>query len=228
MIQLDKQGFSGSVDIEILQDWFGRTHTARFAQLLHPDLVRLVSGRLEHSLWKIVKHGKIGAEMGPEDEVALGALNLVANAPGFLDVIRQITGCVRINRFVGRIYRMLPYSDHYDSWHDDLGGQADRLVGMSVNLGPVPYCGGLFRLADRNSGQVLGELPNTGQGDAILFRISPLLHHMVTRIDGPVPKTAFAGWFTAEEYDLQSEIKVARGLSATGPMISGNGEISGS
>ena len=206
MIQLVKHGFLGSADISVLQDEFERTHTTRLRQLIHPNLMQLVSHSLENSLWKNQEHKDIGREVVPEDQAMVGALNFVANAPGFVDVIRQITGCARINLFLGRIYRMLPDSDHYETWHNDTH-EGDRLVGMSVNLGPDPYCGGVFRLRDKNTTEVLAELPNTGQGDAILFRISRNLEHEVTTVEGAIPKTAFAGWFRAAEYDLLSLIK---------------------
>jgi hypothetical protein len=51
----------------------------------------------------------------------------------------------------------------------------------------------------QESGTVLSEMVNTGQGDAILFRISHNLKHMVTAVTGSEPKTAFAGWFRSGE-----------------------------
>jgi hypothetical protein len=78
---------------------------------------------------------------------------------------------------------------------------------MSINLGSRPYQGGIFRLRDQASGSVLCELPNTGQGDGIFFRISPALAHMVTPIEGSEPTTAFAGWFFSGEVDYYADLR---------------------
>jgi hypothetical protein len=99
-------------------------------------------------------------------------------------------------------------TDHFDSWHADLGAaQQDRFVGMSINLGSRPYQGGVFRLRNEASGTVLCELPNTGQGDGIFFRISPSLAHIVTSIEGSEPKTAFAGWFRSGEVEYYANLR---------------------
>jgi hypothetical protein len=44
------------------------------------------------------------------------------------------------------------------------------------------------------------ELPNTEPGDAIFFRIAPALQHVVSAVEGMVPKTAYAGWFGASTF----------------------------
>ena len=50
-------------------------------------------------------------------------------------------------------------------------------------------------LRERETGKPVCELPNTGPGDAIFFRISDKLQHIVTQVESEAPKTAFAGWF---------------------------------
>jgi hypothetical protein len=195
MIELTKDGMTGSADSGALQEQFEQTHTVRLPGLIRPDLMRIVSAHLEQSPWDVKEHGKIGREIVPADPEAMFALHFVVNGPGFLELIRQITGCPRIEGFMGRIYRMLPDPSHYDSWHSDIHQTEERLIGMSINLSPTAYDGGVFRLRDEQSGNILCELPNTGWGDAILFRLSPNLRHMVTAVEGGVPKTAFAGWF---------------------------------
>ena len=97
---------------------------------------------------------------------------------------------------MGRVYRMIPGSGHYDSWHSDMIGH--RMIGMSINLSPEPYSGGVFQLRERDSEQILYEVANTGLGDAILFRLADHLQHRITDVDGTIPKTAFAGWFQSE------------------------------
>jgi hypothetical protein len=120
-------------------------------------------------------------------------LLFLCNDPRLIDLVVETTGCGPIDSFVGRVYKMLPGPAHGGSWHDDnIGG---RRVAMSVNLGRVPYQGGVTELRDRKSGRILRRLANTGAGDALLFRVGPDLEHRVTGVEGEVPKTAYAGWF---------------------------------
>jgi hypothetical protein len=85
-------------------------------------------------------------------------------------------------------------------------------VGMSINLGRRPYQGGVFRLRDEASGAVLCDLPNTSQGDAIFFRVSPTLKHMVTPIQGTEPKIAFAGWFRSGAMGFYASVRLTAPL----------------
>ena len=151
----------------------------------------------------------------PERLGPVNILNFAANTSEFLDVIREITQCSQISSFYGRVYRMAPGAGHFDSWHSDLGKKGDRLIGMSVNLGS-PYRGGIFRLRELETGHVLCELPNTGPGDAICFRISPKLQHMVTTVEGAESKTAFAGWFFSGEIAFYTSLKQRH---MTGPVL---------
>ena len=85
-----------------------------------------------------------------EVNATLARLLLLVNDERMLDVVRSITGCGPIGHFDGRVYRLEPSSDHYDSWHDDLGD--GRLVAMSINLGRQPYEGGALEIRDRRTG----------------------------------------------------------------------------
>src|SRR5260221_10339055 len=124
----------------------------------------MISSRLAHCSWSTQDDGTIAKELLPIDLAPASALNFAANTPEFLDLIRHVTGQPDIKMFSGRVYRMSPGADHFDSWHADVGTtHRDRLVGMSINLSPRPYQGGVFRLRDEASQEILGELPNTGE-----------------------------------------------------------------
>jgi hypothetical protein len=94
------------------------------------------------------------------------------------------------------VYRLTP-GVHDDSWHDDLSG-SHRMIALSLNLSAAAYSGGTLQIRDRSSGEIVHEAANTGVGDAVLFRISPQLEHRVSRVDGAVARTAYAGWFQTE------------------------------
>jgi hypothetical protein len=207
MIQLTRTGLHCDADIETLRAEFARTHAIRLPGLFGADLMHMFFREMEAGNWITNQDGDIAREVLLKDIRAPAVADFVANTPELLSAVRQITGCEAIIRFHGRIYRMIPGTDHYDSWHDDCGD--GRLVGMSVNLGPRPYLGGVFQFRSPGTDQVLGELPNTGQGDAILFRISEDLQHRVTPMEGAEPKTAFAGWFESGSTDYYTALRRA-------------------
>src|SRR5689334_5787201 len=194
MIQLGKSRVvADPQDIERCRIEFDEKHCVLLPKLLEPPLLDFLLERLEQGLWQDRVHEDIGNEVVLEDASARGLLHFVANAPAFLKIVQEITGCGPLTQFGGRIYRFVPNSGHYDSWHNDNGN--GRLVAMSVNLSLRGYEGGVFQLREWSSKRILAEIANTGWGDATLFRISGELEHQVTEVTGEQPKTAFAGWF---------------------------------
>jgi hypothetical protein len=198
MIQLRKSSLvADPQDIERCKIEFREKHCVLLPKLLEPPLLDFLLERLEQGLWQDRVHDHIGNEVVLEDPSARGLLHFVANAPAFLNIVQEITGCGPLTQFGGRIYRFVPNSGHYDSWHNDNGN--GRLVAMSVNLSLRGYQGGIFQLREWSSKRMLAEIANTGWGDATLFRISGELEHQVTEVTGEEPKTAFAGWFKSED-----------------------------
>jgi hypothetical protein len=210
MIQLTRDGLVGSAHLEDLERQFERERVFRLTGLLHPELLHMISTRLGSAAWVTRDDGTIAREAAPVGPAPNSILNFVANTREFLELVRRITRCTRITWFGGRVYRLQPASDHFDSWHSDVDAEPvhPRLVGMSINLGSRPYRGGVFQLRDEASGEILCELPNAGQGDAIFFAISPSLKHMVTPIEGVEPKTAFAGWFHSGGVDFYASLSL--------------------
>ena len=72
------------------------------------------------------------------------------------------------------------------------------MISISINLSKDIYSGGVLQIFDCKSKKIIHEVGNTGFGDAIIFRITPNLEHMVTDVEGEVSKVAFAGWFQTE------------------------------
>jgi len=199
MIRLTRAGaeFTGRpADIDRLRQQFDREHCIRLPGLLEPGLLQQVLDGIEHSSFSPRTHKDIGEELCLQNPGTIGLLTFLANDPRFFHIVQQTTGCGPIGCFAGRVYRMIPHSGHYDSWHDDLGDH--RLVAMSLNLSSKVYAGGVLQIRKCATGQIVHAVPNTGLGDAILFRLSRELDHCVTEIDGAAPKTAFAGWFKSQ------------------------------
>ena len=180
-------------DVENLRSEFDRRHSIRLPQLLDAHLLQLIQDHLDPAQFYERAHGTVGTEFCLTHNKTAGLLHFLTNSPELFRFIEAATGCDRIGCFAGRVYRMMPGAGHYDSWHSDTSDY--RMVGMSLNLSTEVFSGGVFQLRNKESEQILCEMPNTGPGDAILFRIAHGLQHQITPIAGAVPKTAFAGWF---------------------------------
>jgi hypothetical protein len=183
-------------DLDRLRARFARQSCIQLPGLLDNWVFEFIQDQIARATFIDRVHKDIGVELSVADNPALNLLYFLANDRKVFQLVQRLTGCDRIGAFIGRIYRMVPGSGHYDSWHGDC--VAHRMVGMSVNLSPQIYTGGLFQLRERESKTIVTEAPNTGPGDAILFRIATDIEHRVTSVAGTAAKTAFAGWFVSE------------------------------
>ncbi len=198
IVQLRNQGLfvADPAAIANARAEFDARHCIRLPNLLEPALARSVLDALDRATFVDYSHEGIGTELCARPGLATGVLELLANDPQLFAAVRALTGCGPIGCYHGRVYRMVPGSGHYDSWHSDEG--FDRLITMSINLSPEPYEGGLLQMREKSSPHLLHEVANLGVGDAILFRIAPTLTHRVTTVEGRLPKTAYAGWFRSK------------------------------
>ena len=213
MIQLTHTGLTvDRQEIAGLRAEFSGVHCVQLPQLLAPSLLSFVQQRLEQGRWETKVYPDVGEEYALDDLPALNLLHFLANLPDFRDLMEEITGRTPLRGFEGRIYRMTAAAGHYDHWHDDTIGP--RLVGMSLNLSPRPFRGGLFQLREYKSERMLAQIANTGQGSALIFRIAEHLQHRISDMEGDEPKTAFAGWFRPDLPDFFEGLR-SRALTAT-------------
>lgn len=156
-------------------------------------------------------HPGIGVESCVRPGSLTTALELIFNDRHLFDLMNELTGCGPIGCFDGRIYRLVPGTDHHDSWHSDAG--QDRRVAMSISFGRQPFEGGVLQIRASGSPDILKEISNPTPGDGILFRIDPAYQHRVAPLQGKVPRTAYAGWF-CEQPDYRMAFKARRSVGA--------------
>jgi hypothetical protein len=210
MLQITKSGvvFTGSdANLERARADFQRQDWVSLPAILNPELLSMIQQQLAAS-------DITTKSIYPEPNVSDGALLLLLNNPQLFKFIEQIIGCGHIGCFRGRIYRFVPGAKNPLEWHTDLNGT--RLVALTINLSTELYQGGVLRIRERKTRRILGEMTNSGFGDAILFRIDNRLEHSVSDVEGTVVKTALAGWFESEpEYRTLLAEGVARSVRKT-------------
>jgi hypothetical protein len=199
----------GSIDLVVASDLaldeagdaFSRNHCVKVRGFLSGDLAEEILTKMRpEDFYERAHKGFTGSEAClREDSSMLALLWFLVNDERLFQVLEAVTGCPTIGSFQGRVYRLTNSPGHHDDWHHDLVD--NRLVAMSVNLSSDGYEGGILQIRDGTSREVLHEEPNTGLGDAVIFRLAPGLEHRVTNVSGDRPKTAFAGWFkSAPDY----------------------------
>lgn len=198
---------ASSAEIEKLGESFDTHHFFRIPRLFESSLLDAILARIAETRFHDRVHDGVGKEQTFSGGGLDVGLNFLANDERLMDLVERVTGCGRIGSFRGRVFRLAPGGDYYDSWHADL--EDHRIVAMSVNLSPEPYEGGLLQIRNRESGTVLVEVGNPGVGDAVVFRLATGFEHRVTALEGTAPRTAFAGWFRSQP-DFRGDPAAAR------------------
>jgi hypothetical protein len=219
MIQLTRTGvvFSGTEDdLARQRAQFDRDHYIILPKLFDSELLQMVLKRIESARFVPFDHKGVALEYCMDDPPTIQLLEFVANVPSFRRLVERITGCGGIGVYRGRVYRMTSSDGHQTIWHDDwIQG---RMITMSVNLTPHIFHGGALEMRNRGTKTILHEIHNTGLGDALLFRIGPDLQHRVQPIEGSIPKTALAGWFTTGKNFFQTVRELRTGSVSSDPL----------
>jgi hypothetical protein len=206
MIQIKRDGKVIVNDLEALRAEFAQKHCVLLPQILAPDLLEFLGRQLAQASFVTKLEREADEEFGkvlfiPESEPALFVLHLLLNNLSLFEALEHITECGAIGNFTGRIHQSAPGGDHKIDWHGD---NADhRLLGLTLNLGDEDYTGGLFQLRNKQTQQVVCELPRKPPGDAFVFRISPGLQHRLTMLRSGGRRTVGVGWFRSHP-DLRS------------------------
>ncbi len=179
-----------------LRERFARDGYVKLPGFLSPGLLAAVLAAVDRTVFEPRVHEGIGVEVCARQGAASGALEFLLNDAALHAAVSELTGCAPIRCFEGRIYRLVPGTDHYDSWHSDVG--QGRLLAVSINLGRQPFEGGELQIRRAGSPVVVAEVENRTPGDAVLFRIDRSLRHRVAPVTGGAARTAYAGWFRSE------------------------------
>ena len=196
MIQLTRVGTvcnASEEELQGLRQEFERRQCLLLPGFLEPQLLAFLRRRLDQDEFYERLHNDTRLELCLKEEATHGLVHFLLNDPALFLLLQKITGCGRIGRFYGRVYRMVPGAGHYDSWHDD--AFENRMITISVNLSREIYHGGVLQIRDRKTQRMLHEVANTGFGDAVVFRVDRHLQHRVTDVETGAEKAALSGWF---------------------------------
>ena len=128
---------------------------------------------------------ELARELLLKDDSVYGRLEFLLNTPELFTAVARMTGCRGIRSYAGHIFRLEPGRWHFVGWHTDFVGT--RMLGLTINLSPVPYAGGILEIRECASKRMVARAPNPVTGDALLMRLSPSLEHRVSEVEGNAP-----------------------------------------
>lgn len=199
LIQLTRKGvvLSGSAaDLRALRARFQPDHYIILPKLIERDLFATILKRIESAPSVQKEFNGIIAQSIIGDPLLCNMLFLVS-IPEFQRFVQRITECRRIADFQGRVYRLNPSTGNRIIWHTNVCDY--RMLTFSLNLTTLEYQGGTLQIRGRSSEEILHEVRNTGQGDALFMRGANKLFHRVLPVGGDVPRNALTGWFRWEK-----------------------------
>ena len=160
---------------------------------LDPALLDEVRALLERTAFVEHEHGGLAVDERAEAGALSALLLLVLNDPQLLRVVEKLAGCGPLGGFEGRVYRMVPGTRHFDSWHSDSGG--NRRVALSINLNRAVVPTAPLQIRRRDSEAILHEFANATPGDAVLFKVDDAHVHRIKADAGAGVRIACSGWF---------------------------------
>ena len=213
MITIEKNRVN--VDKTQLNDYqtaFKNNHVFVLPKFFGDSLKTWIQSFLEKASWhtKTYTRPNTSQSFGHEYQLDLDnklykILKFYLNHPKIIETVRQITQLETIKSFEGRIFKFEGDNKCFGNWHTDIGPtMPDRLVGISLNLSPMPYNGGLFKLRTIKTQQLHKIVKHETWGGVHFFRIDPTLEHCITAVEGIHPRIAYAGWFLST--DLKQKI----------------------
>ncbi len=158
MIQIQQNGSVWVEDLTRLRAEFAQRHCVLLPQLIEPGLLR----HLVHQVDSASKFTKFERDDGegfgsvlfvPETEPALFVFRLLMNNQRLFRAIEEITECIPIGNFMGRLHSSLPGANHHIEWHGD--NTDHRLLGLTIDLSTADYEGGRFQLQRKDSGEII-------------------------------------------------------------------------
>lgn len=200
MIQLTLKGVFGELSTSERNDLsaeFTERQCVRFTNLISPEVLDQVQPQLNVASFHLWSKPELGAREEIDTQSLRGFLLLTIQRAPFFRAVEEITGIGPIRGLDGTINRILPRPGHELLWHRDTQ-EPERLLGISIHLGCIPYQGGRFQLRDEVQERLLADVAITGRGDALVFGLSPDLAHRVTPAVGDHPRITFAGWLLSE------------------------------
>jgi SAM-dependent methyltransferase len=189
-------------DLHSLRARFEREHCVRLPGFLSGPLLSRVQRYIDEGEFSAPAYERFRNERFMEHGKAVELLLLLLNDPGLFELVQAITGCERIGRFDGRVYRVLAAGDD-EAWHGEIFGYAP--LEMSLDLSARPYSGGVLETRDRYSQETVGRQADIRPGDAVLVRLAPSVQHRVTAVEG-ASRTAYAGRFTVFKRGADSKL----------------------
>ena len=182
-----------------LREQFGSEHFMQFGAFIDAELLEELSQQVERAPFRGLFHDPLGVDYSMDFGPTQAVLHYLVTDRRIIDILELVTRLQpgTLNRFSGRVYRMIPSRDR-DGYHNDVHLQDRRLMAISVSMTQTACDGGLLHLKRKGWRRPFLMSKPAALGEAIVFRISRWLMHKAGDVYGGT-RTNLAGWFCARE-----------------------------
>jgi hypothetical protein len=173
---------------------FADRHVLEFPDLLQPDVLERLAPAIRTARFVPRSEDGVGARLRERPTRLGNILCFLLQRDALRDWLTRITGVSPLVAVNGAVARFECGGGQGLDWHNDRD-QTGRLLAVTINIGDVPYEGGVFEMRRCDTGEVLFAHYHQRPGSALVFRVSKALEHRVTSVSAGGPRTVFSGWY---------------------------------
>ncbi len=162
---------------------------------LDPALVARLTTACAKSTFVSDQVEGLGHRMIERPPLAGTMLTLLLHRKPLFRWLETVTGCEPIRAIEGRVVQTFAVSGDELEWHDDMGGNIRRHLGVTIALDSPLYDGGEFELRPVG-GDPLVCFKHDTAGTMLVFKVGAGLEHRVRALVSGGPRVVYTGWFT--------------------------------
>jgi hypothetical protein len=181
---------------------FAQRHVLELPDLIQPDLLETLGPAINGARFVPCSEAGVGARLRERPTRLGNLLCFLLQRQVLRDWLARITGASPLLAVTGAVARFEHGGGQSLDWHNDRD-QSGRVLAVTINIGDMPYDGGVFQMRRCDTGEILFEHNHRRPGSALVFRVSKALEHRVTPVSAGGPRTVFSGWYLRKPRDAQ-------------------------
>jgi hypothetical protein len=175
---------------------FAQLHVLELPDLIQPDVMKQLAPTIRAARFVPRAVDGVGPRLRERPTRLGNLLCLLLQRDALRDWLERITGVSPLAAVTGAVARFECGGGQALDWHNDIH-HTGRMLAVTINIGDLPYEGGVFEMKRRDSGEILFRHNHRRPGSALVFRVSKALEHRVTPVSAGGPRTVFSGWYLA-------------------------------
>ena len=183
--------------IEPGRSLFARDRAFVWPAMFEPSLSAKLTALAERATYRSQDVPGVGHREVEQGGLASTAILVTLRRRELWSWLEDVTGIPPIGAVEGQVAQTQVRPGDGLDWHDDMVGDRQRLLGITIDLGSGAYSGGDFHLRRVGDNADLLRFRHDVPGQGLIFAVSSDLQHRLDPLTGGGPRRIFAGWFMA-------------------------------